>query len=117
MNLAIRLPNDVLRITPPTSDEALLAAIARGDRAATATLLARHALPLRAAMRAELGDCYVDAIDDLLYDVSLVLLFGTATSFALARSEALPWLVGVARRTAREHLRAGALAHYERSAS
>jgi DNA-directed RNA polymerase specialized sigma24 family protein len=117
MNTAIHLTHDLPRIDSTTSNDALITAVAQGDRTAVGILYTRHQDALRTAIVKELGKRYIDAADDVLHDVFLVLLCGTATAFQPARGQALPWLKGVARRTAIEHMKIGALARYDRGAS
>ena len=113
MILEADLTTDLPRIDATASDDALLAAIARRDprdRVAAHTLHARHIGALRAAVLDELAGRGIDAVDEIVCAVFLTLLFGAATAFQSARgNEALPWLEALARVTAREHARAGAL--------
>jgi DNA-directed RNA polymerase specialized sigma24 family protein len=112
MNLALDPANTLPIIGVATPDGALIAAIGQRhphDRMAAQILHSRHADALRAAAVAQLGEHLADAADAIVDAVFLGLLFGVATEFAPGRPDALPWLESIARRTASEHLRAGAL--------
>jgi RNA polymerase sigma-70 factor (ECF subfamily) len=104
MNTAIRIPNT--RIDSTTSDDALVAAIAAGDRAAVTVLFARHAAALRSAARAVVGSHDETIADDAVSDVFVFLLEGRGATFQPARGRALAWLKGIATSTALDHLRA-----------
>ena len=82
-----------------SSDDALLAAIAEGDRNALGILWARHAKALRAAAAGALPR-YDAAAEDAVQQVFLLLLEGRASAFQPARGRALAWLKGIARREA-----------------
>jgi hypothetical protein len=99
MNTASLNPNPV-RLTSTASDDALLAAIASGDRAALGLLYARHADALRAAAVSALPKHDDTSADDAVQQVFLLLLEGRAGAFQPARGKALAWLKGIVRREA-----------------
>jgi RNA polymerase sigma-70 factor (ECF subfamily) len=104
MNTATKITD--ARIDSTTSDDALLAAIAAGDRAAVTILFTRHAATLRSAARAVVGNHDETIADDAVSDVFVFLLEGRASTFQPARGRALAWLKGIATSTALDHLRA-----------
>jgi DNA-directed RNA polymerase specialized sigma24 family protein len=109
---ATDLACDLTTLDASSSDAALLAVLGCGDprdRDAALILHTRHAATLRAAAFTELRDHSMEAADEVVVGVFLALLFGAATAFRPARDEAIPWLERLARRTATEHVRAGAL--------
>jgi hypothetical protein len=116
MTLAPDAAHALLVIDHATLDATLIEAIAQRhprDRVAAQILYSRHATALRTAVIAELGERFTDAADDIVDAVFLALLFGVAAEFVPGRHEALDWLELLARRTAREHLRAGALVRFD----
>ncbi|MGO8997405.1 MAG: RNA polymerase sigma factor [Polyangiaceae bacterium] len=82
------------------TDDALLAAIAAGNRAAVGILYARHADSLRTAAVAALPKHDEPSADDIVQEVFLALLEGRAGAFQPARGKVLAWLKGIARREA-----------------
>jgi DNA-directed RNA polymerase specialized sigma24 family protein len=91
------------RLDSTASDDALLAAIAAGNRAALGLLYARHADALRAAAVGALPAHEEPSADDIVQNVFLSLLEGRAGAFQPARGKALAWLKGIARREAAVH--------------
>lgn len=86
------------------SDEELMAAVARGEERALATLVGRHAERLHAFLQRVTGSR--DDADDLLQDTWIRVARG-APSFDLGR-RARPWLYGIAANLARDlHRRRG----------
>lgn len=88
------------RIDRTATDDALLAAIATGNRAAVGILYARHADTLRTVAVAALPKHDEPSADDIVHEVFLALLEGRAGAFQPARGKALAWLRGIARREA-----------------
>ena len=104
MTAAFNLYSTALpRLSPTASDDALLAAIAAGDRAAVGLLYTRHADALRAAAVSALPAHEEPFADDIVQNVFLSLLEGRAGAFQPARGKALAWLKGIARREAAVH--------------
>ena len=97
MNVFQRPP---IRLDAHSSDDALLAAVAVGDRSALGFLYARHARALRAVARAALPRHDGDSAEDVVQHVFLSLLEGAAATFQPARGRALTWLKGMTRREA-----------------
>ena len=87
------------------SDDALLLAIAAGDRAAATLLYKRHAETLRLAALGAIGRHDETIAEDAVADVFVALLEGRAATFHPARGRALAWLKGIACAAASEHLR------------
>jgi DNA-directed RNA polymerase specialized sigma24 family protein len=104
MNTSPRIAN-ASRLDSRTSDDALLAAIAAGDRSAVAILYARHAAALRAAAVGAVGRHDETIADDAVADLFVSLLDGRASTFRPALGTPLKWLKGIARAIASEHLR------------
>jgi DNA-directed RNA polymerase specialized sigma24 family protein len=102
---ATAIAETVARIDSTTSDEALVSAIAAGDRAAAGILFTRHHVALREAARAAVGRHDETIADDAVADVFLILIEGRAGSFQPARGRVLPWLKGIACSATQEHLR------------
>ncbi len=88
------------RLDRTTPDDALLAAIAAGNRAALGLLYARHADTLRATAVAALPKTDAPSADDIVQEVFLALLENRTGPFQPARGKALAWLKGIARREA-----------------
>jgi RNA polymerase sigma-70 factor (ECF subfamily) len=93
----------VTLITRTASDDALLAAIAAGNRAALGILYARHADTLRKTAAAALPKTDDTSADDIVQDVFLALADGRASTFQPAKGKALAWLKGIARREVTLH--------------
>jgi len=83
------------------SDEELMAAVARGEERALATLVERHAARLHAFLVRIAGSR--DEADDLLQDTWVRVARG-APSFD-PRRRARPWMYGIAANLARDHHR------------
>jgi DNA-directed RNA polymerase specialized sigma24 family protein len=90
----------VTRIDSTSTNDALLGAIAAGNRAALTILYARHAATLRATAAAALPKHDRASADDIVQAVFLALLENRAGAFQPARGRALAWLKGIARREA-----------------
>jgi hypothetical protein len=93
------------RLDSSSSDDALLAAIAAGDRAAPTILYKRHARAIHDAALAVVGKNDPTIADDAVSDVFVILLEGRASAFQPARGRALAWLKGIAASAALEHAR------------
>jgi RNA polymerase sigma-70 factor (ECF subfamily) len=95
------------------TDDALVAAVARGDRAALGALFARHKKRLRGVAAAVLGKDLRHEAGDVVSDVFLVLLDGRAATFQPARGKVASWLAGIARRLATERASRTTFVSYE----
>ena len=99
-------------VTPPTADTAesgateegaLVAAVVRGDRKATAELVARYAGGVYRYVRHRLAPRH-EFVDDLVQDVFLAALKGLAGFTGPSSLRA--WLLGIARHKVEDHYRA-----------
>jgi len=88
----------------PDDDAALLAASARGERAAFAAFYRRHLAGVLAVLVAETRDRELAA--DLTAEVFAAALLA-AGRYRAEHPTALPWLCGIARHKARDSLRRG----------
>jgi DNA-directed RNA polymerase specialized sigma24 family protein len=100
MNPSSNLALQTVRIDSTSSDDALLAAISTGDRAAVGILYARHAATLRTVAVSALPKHDSPSADDIAQEIFIALLEGRAGAFQPARGKALAWLKGIARREA-----------------
>jgi RNA polymerase sigma-70 factor (ECF subfamily) len=89
--------------TPSPDEEALVAAVVRKDRKATAEFVERFADPVHAYVRHRLAP-RADLVEDLVQDVFLAALKGLP-SFA-GRSSLKTWLIGIARHKVEDFYRA-----------
>lgn len=85
------------------SDDALVAAVIKKDRKATAEFVARFADPVHAYVRQRLAP-RMDLTDDVVQEVFLAALKGLP-SFA-GRSSLRSWMLGIARHKVEDHYRA-----------
>ena len=90
-------------ISPENQDAALVAAIIRKDRKATAEFVARFADPVYAYTRSRLAPRY-DLVDDLVQEVFVAAWEGLAQYRGTGPLQA--WMLGIARHKIESHYRA-----------